>query len=212
MNKKLILPSYVLALCIIVIGSFATMAAACPEYQESGCGGGWSWFGLRHDNANIAQGQTVTLDCEAALVSVEFLFRFSGTPNNGVPSMVAGDDISVSVFDTDYNVLATVTVPAPADVFEEWIEFPFSADLIVPAGQYLIAAHTTAQGWSSMGFCYGEGSDTYEGGSRNGSVNGLEGPWGVFQEGDDIPFRLHLDESAVATEQIVWGSIKGMYR
>jgi len=212
MNKKLILPSHVLALCMIAICSFATIAVACPDYQESGCGGGWSWFGLRYDGANIAQGQTVTLDCDAAIVSVEFLFRLSGTPNNDVPSMVAGDDISVSVFDTDYNVLATVTLLAPADVFEEWMEFQFPDDLIVPAGQYLIAAHTTAQGWGSMGFCYGEGSDTYEGGSRTGSVNGLEGPWAPFDEGDDIPFRLYLDESSVATEQVVWGSIKGMYR
>jgi len=212
MKKLLFKSSLMLALCILAFGSLATTAVACPDYQESGCGGGWSWFGLRHDDANVAQGQTVTLDCDATLVSMEFLFRFSGTPNNGVPSMVAGDNIGVSVMDIDYNVLATVTVPAPADVFEEWIEFSFPEGLVVPAGQYLIAAHTTAQGWASMGFCYGEGSDTYEGGSRNGSHGGLDGPWQPFQEGDDIPFRLHMDEGTVATNSIDWGSIKGMYR
>ncbi|MCP4291523.1 MAG: hypothetical protein GY780_06780 [bacterium] len=212
MRNLLTTPMLILVLHILVFGTLSTTAVACPDYQESGCEGGWSWFGLRHDGANVAQGQSVTLHCDAALESIEFLFRFSGGMNNGVPSMVAGDEISVSVMDSDFNVFTTVTVLAPDDLFQEWIEFSFPAGLVVPAGQYIIAAHTTAQGWSSMGFCYGAGADTYEGGSRITSLGGLQGPWSPIQEGPDIPFRLHLSDSSVAAENVQWDSLKGMYR
>ena len=75
----------------------------------SGCDGGWAWFGLRHDGANVGQGHTLTLPCDGAPVSVEFQFSITGNPNGGVPSMIAGDEIHVVYMDADENPITTAT-------------------------------------------------------------------------------------------------------
>ncbi len=90
--------------------------------------------------------------------------------------------------------------------------FTFPEGFVVPAGQYRLAAYTNVERTCSMGFCYGEDIDTYDGGARSLSGNGIDGPWSEDSEGNDIPFRLHLDEGSVDSQKESWGSIKGMYR
>lgn len=211
MLKSLPLRTALLTLTIILMGSFATMAHACPELIEAECAGGSAWFGLRHDGANIGQGHTVTLICDSAVISAEFMFIVGGNPNGGVPSMVAGDEIHVALLDADGNLMTTATTALPSDIFDDWLEFDFPGNVVVPAGQYKIVAYTTVEKQCSFRFAYGDGADCYDGGARIVSVNGLEGPWsdgGV----NDAPFRLHVMEGIVANESRVLGSVKGLYR
>jgi hypothetical protein len=203
-------PLFVLS--ILLLGSFFAVAQGCPDLLEADCGGGTAWFGLRHDGANIGQGQTVTLDCETAVLSVEFLFQVTGMPNGEVPSMIAGDEIHVVLMDADGNHLASATTAVPADVFTDWLEFSFPEDFVVPAGQYQLAAYTTVERQCAFAFCVGDGADDYDGGQRIVSLNGIDGPWFDFGTGHDVPFRLHLDSGSVANEVNAWGSVKGLYR
>jgi len=188
------------------------MADDCPELLEAGCGGGWAWFGLRHDGANIGQGQTVTLECDSAVLSVEFMFRVTGNPNGNVPSMVAGDEIHVALIDEEGYQLTTATTVLPADVFTDWLVFTFPEDFVVPAGMYKVVAYTTVERQCAFAFCYGEGADDYAGGQRIVSLDGINGPWGDFGDGNDVPFFLYLEPSTVDTEINAWGAVKGLYR
>jgi hypothetical protein len=203
--------SMVALLTILILTSLASFAVACPDYYESGCDGGWAWFGLRGDDSNLAQGQILTLDCDAAVSSVEFQYRVSGNPNQGVPSMVAGDEITAVVLDMDDNIIVTTSNTISADVFEGWIEFVFPEGFNVPAGQYRVVTYTNVPRYCAIGFCY-DGEDLYDGGERTYSFDGINGPWNEFNNGYDIAFRVHLVEGTVSTQTQHWGSIKGMYR
>ncbi len=74
------------------------------------------------------------------------------------------------------------------------------------------AAYTLVERNCAFAFCYGGDNDVYDGGGRVASLNGLEGPWFGFGEGDDAPFRLHLESGTVANDSRAWGSVKGLYR
>ena len=210
MLRSLLLRYPLFVLSILLLSSFSA-SAQCPDLLEADCGGGSAWFGLRHDGANVGQGQTVTLPCDTAVLGVEFIFRVTGNPNGGVPSMVAGDEIHVVLMDAEENHLATATTAVPADLFDGWLEFSFPENSVV-AGQYQLAAYTTVERQCSIVFCTGEDADDYDGGERIVSLNGIDGPWGVFGSGHDVPFRLHLDLDAVTNEIGTWSSVKGLYR
>ncbi len=212
MPMMLSVRKFLFILSIIVLGFTPALADECPEYLESGCDGGWAWFGLRHDGANVGQGQTVTLPCDTAVLSIDFMFHVTGNPNGGVPSMVSGDEIHVALMDVDSNIFHTATVALPADQYNDWITFSFPEGFIVPAGQYRFAVYTNVERQCNFAFCYGEGSDSYEGGSRSVSMNGIEGPWSEFGEGSDVPFQLYLEEGLVGTQIRTWDSVKGLYR
>lgn len=205
MRKFLIIPS------LLIMGAFPALAQDCPELIEADCGGGTAWFGLRHDGANVAQGHSVTLPCDATVISMEFIFVVSGNPNGGVPSMVAGDEINLALVDAEGNQLTTATTALPANQYNDWLTFTFAEGFVVPAGQYELRAYTTVERQCSMAFCVGDEADVYDGGDRVASVNGLEGPWFEFS-GTDAPFRLHLDPGTVANDARAWGSVKGLYR
>jgi hypothetical protein len=211
MLKSLPLRIFLLALLIILMGSFSAMADDCPDLIEGECAGGTAWFGLRHDGAVVAQGQTVTLICDSAVLSAEFMFVVSGNPNAGVPSMVAGDEIHLVLADADGNHLTSATAAIPTDVFDDWLEFIFPENFVVPVGQYKLLAYTTVERQCSFRFAYGDGADCYDGGNRVVSVNGIEGPWGDSGV-NDTPFRLHLLGDILPNESHTWDSIKGMYR
>ncbi len=199
-------------LSILMLSIIPTLAMGCPEYLESGCDGGWAWFGLRHDGANLAQGQTVTLPCDTAVLSIDFMFRVTGNPNGGVPSLVAGDEIHVALLDAEFNIYQTATMALPADQLTDWITFSFPEGFVVPAGQYLFLAYTDVERQCSFAFCTGDEADSYEGGSRSGSTNGIAGPFPAFGEGNDVPFQLYLATDSVGTQVRAWDSIKGLYR
>ncbi len=203
--------SMVALLAILFVISLSSIAVACPEYYESGCDGGWAYFGLRFDDANMAHGQIITLDCDASVSSVEFLYRVSGNPIHDMPSLVEGDEITAAVMDMDNNIIVTTSNTVPADIYTGWIEFVFPEGFIVPAGQYKVVTTTNVPRQCTIGFCY-EGEDLYDGGQRTVSSNGIDGPWGVYENDYDLAFRLHLNEGSVPTQTRHWGSIKGMYR
>ena len=125
MLKSLPLRILLCTLSIFLMSSIPVMADECPDLIEADCAGGTAWFGLRHDGANVAQGHTVTLPCDAEVLSIEFMFQVTGNPNGGVPSMVAGDEIHVALIDAEGNNLVTATSAVPADVFDGWIEFTY---------------------------------------------------------------------------------------
>ncbi len=210
-NLQKIRNSMAAMLTILFIISLASFAVACPDYYEAACDDGWAWFGLRGDDSNVAQGQIITLDCDAAVSSVEFQYRVTGNPNQDVPSLVEGDEVSAAVMDMDGNIIVTTSNTIPADLFEGWIEFAFPEGFIVPAGQYRVVTFTEVNRYCGIRFCY-QGEDLYEGGERTVSFDGVNGPWSEFNNGLDIGFRLHLNEGSVPTQTQLWGSIKGMYR
>ncbi len=107
--------------------------------------------------------------------------------------------------------MTSATTALPADIFNDWLEFVFPTDFVVPAGLYQLAAYTTVDRNCSIHFAYGGTPDCYDGGNRIVSLNGLEGPWS-WSNGNDIPFRLHLSESLVANDRLAWGTVKGLYR
>ncbi len=211
MSKRHFLRNLILVPTIILMTAIPALANQCPDLVEADCAGGTAWFGLRHDGANIGQGQSVTLICDSAILGVDFMFVVTGNPNGGVPSLLAGDEIHVDLIDADENHLVTVTTAVPTDLFDDWLEFSFPDGLVVPAGEYRFAAYTTVERVCAFRFGYGEGADCYDGGYRVTSYNGSEGPW-FHSTTNDVPFRLHLDSSSVATEILSWGSVKGMYR
>ena len=211
MLKPLTLRILLLTLSIILLISIPVMAQDCPELIEAECAGGTAWFGLRHDGANVGQGQTATLICDSTVLGIEFMFQVTGNPNGGIPSMVAGDEIHVALIDADGNILATATSVVPADVFNGWLEFSFPDGMVVPAGVYQFSAYTTVERNCGFHFAYGEGSNCYDGGHRVVTLNGIDGPWFDFGD-DDVPFRLHLSSGSVANEMRTWDSVKGMYR
>ncbi len=188
----------------------STAFAQCPDLIELDCGGGSAWFGLRHDGANVAQGQTVTLECDAAILSAEFKFIVTGNPNGGVPSMVAGDEIMMTVVDVDGNAIMTATSAVPSDTFNDWLSFEFPEDMTVPAGVYTFAAYTAVERQCSIWFCPGE--DLYTEGVRVVSLNGLEGPWGSFGDNHDMPFRVYLNSDSVAADAVSLSAIKGLFQ
>jgi hypothetical protein len=211
MLKPLSLRILLSTLLILLFCSIPVMADDCPDLIEAECAGGTAWFGLRHDGANVGQGQTITLPCDSEVLSIEFMFQVTGNPNGGIPSLVAGDEIHVALIDGEGNNLTTATTAVPADVFDDWLVFNFPEGMVVPAGQYQFSAYTTVERNCGFHFAYGEGSDCYDGGNRVASLNGIEGPW--FDYGlNDTPFRLHLDNGTVDTEMHPWGSVKGLYR
>jgi len=107
--------------------------------------------------------------------------------------------------------MTTATTALPTDIYDDFLEFTFPSNFVVPAGLYQFAAYTSVPGQCSLRFAFGDGADCYDGGNRIASLNGLDGPW--FDYGvNDIPFRLHLMEDLVANESMVWGSFKGLYR
>lgn len=201
---------FFLVLVALLLGSTAALADDCPEYLESTCGGGSAWFGLRHDGANIGQGQSVLLECNSAVASVEFSFMVTGSPNGGVESMVAGDEIHVALVDADDNLLVTATTALPANIFNAWLEFTFPPGFIVPAGQYKLLAYTNVPRQCSFAFCYN--SEGYADGQRQVSVNGIDGPWSGGSSGFDVPFQLYLEPGTVANEDLTWDSLKANYR
>ncbi len=211
MLKPLSLRILLFTLSIFLMSSIPVMADECPDLIEADCAGGTAWFGLRHDDANVAQGQTATLPCEAEVLSIEFMFQVTGNPNGGVPSLVGGDEIHVALIDADGNNLVTATSAVPADIFDDWIEFTFPEGMVVPAGLYQFSAYTTVAGNCGFHFATGDDADCYDGGNRVASLNGLEGPWFDFGA-NDVPFRLHLSSSTVASEMRAWDSVKGLYR
>ncbi len=200
-----------LTLSIFLLSSIPVMAQDCPELIEADCAGGTAWFGLRHDGANVGQGQTATLICDSTVLGIDFMFQVTGNPNGGIPSMIAGDEIHVALIDADGNILATATNTVPADVFNGWLEFSFPAGMVVPAGLYQFSAYTTVERNCSFHFAYGDGSDCYDGGNRVTSLNGIDGPW-FGSSNNDVPFRLHLTSGSVANEMRAWDAVKGMYR
>lgn len=195
---------------LMILTLSGAVFAQCPDLIELDCGGGSAWFGLRHDGANVAQGQTVTLECDAAILGAEFKFIVTGNPNGGVPSMVAGDEIMMTVVDVDGNEIMTASAPVPADVYSDWLSFEFPEDMTVPAGVYTFAAYTTVQAQCGIVFCPSE--DLYTEGERVVSLNGLEGPWGSFPDGHDIPFRVHLNSDSVPTDAVSLTNIKGLFQ
>lgn len=200
-----------MVLVVLMSVLLATAAMAdCPELIELDCGGGYAWFGLRHDGANIGQGQTVTLECYSAVLSAEFYFRVTGLPNGDVPSMVAGDEIHMVVIDADGNHLMTATSTVPADVYTGWISFEFPEDSTVPAGVYSFAAYTTVPRQCSAAFCPSE--DLYADGVRISSSNGLEGPWSEFFDGHDIPFRVFVNPDLVPAAARSLSHVKDLFR
>ena len=196
-----------IALAVAVAGP--AWSVPCPDLISAECGGGSAWFGLRGDGANVGQGQTVLLPCDALLTSVEFYLLNNGQPNQGVPPMVAGDPISVTVFDAAMVPVATATAAMPLDVGEGWISFIFDSAPLSP-GLYLFAAYTDVPRQASMRFC--PTGDAYPDGARHSSLGGLGGPW--FPNGAmmDDPFRVHLINGPTPTESGTWGSVKALYR
>ena len=164
------------------------LAQDCPDLIFAECGGGSAYFGLRWDGANIGQGQTVLLPCPAYLLGVEFYFFNNGNPNGGVPPLVQGDPLYVTVMDLDMNIFGTATAPMPFNVGEDWILFPFDS-LELAAGLYLFAAYTDVPGQCSFAFCPGQ--DPYPDGERYASLNGLAGPWVPWYGIHDVPFRVY---------------------
>jgi hypothetical protein len=199
-----------LATATVLLLFTAGALAQCPDLIELDCGGGTAWFGLRHDGANVAQGQTVTLPCDGAILSAEFKFVITGNPNAGVPSLVAGDAIHVAVQDSDGLTIMMATATVPANVYSGWISFEFPEDMTVPAGVYLFAAYTTVEGQCSFAFCPDE--DLYPEGVRMASLNGIDGPWFDFVDGHDVPFRVYVNSDSVAAETRSLSSIKGLFR
>ena len=199
-------------LSILLLASVPVLGQSCPDYIESGCDGGFAAFGMRYDGANVGQGQSVTLPCDAVVDSVEFKFRVTGVYTLGYPSMVAGDEVHVMLMDATGNQLSDVVTALPADVFTDWLTFAFPAGLIVPAGEYKFLAYTTVPRNCSFLFCYGGVNDTYDGGQRYSSLEAPDGLWFPNGTGEDVPFRLHVREGLVANETRSWGAVKGLYR
>jgi hypothetical protein len=195
--------------CLIALLIAPAALGQCPDLIELDCSGGTAWFGLRYDGANVAQGQTVTLPCDAAILGAEFYFHVTGNPNADVPSLMAGDEIHVTVVDDEGSYLMTATATVPADVYAGWIAFEFPEDVTVTAGVYLFAAYTNVERQCSMAFCPGE--DLYADGVRMTSMAGLEGEWFEFLDGHDVPFRVHLNSTVpVAASQ--WTGVKALFR
>jgi hypothetical protein len=197
---------------ILLLGSLPVLGQACPELIESGCAGGLATFGLRYDDANVGQGQSVTLTCDSEIHSIDFGFMVSGIFNLGYPSMVAGDEIHVMLADATGNQLSTATVALPADVYNDWLTFTFPAGVIVPAGEYKFLAYTTVPRNCAFRYCTGEGADPYAGGQHYSSLVSPDGLWFPNGTGQDASFRLHVTEGEVANEASSWGSVKGLYR
>jgi len=200
-----------LTLLIILTGSFSAMADDCPDLIEGQCSGGSAWFGLRYDGAVVSQGQTVTLVCDSAVLSAEFMFIVNGNSNVGVPSMVAGDEIHLALADSEGNHMVTATAVIPSDIFDGWLNFVFTENFVVPAGQYQLLAYTTVERQCGFRFAVGVGADCYEGGNRVASLNGINGPWFDFGA-NDTPFRLNILEDVLPNVSRTWDSIKGLYR
>jgi hypothetical protein len=196
---------------ILLVAAVSTPAGAlpCPNLISTECTGGSAWFGLRWDGANVGQGQTVLLPCEAVLTSVEFYVINTGQPNGGVPPMLAGDPISVTVFDPAMVPIATATANMPMNVGEGWIPFIFDSVTLGP-GLYLFAAYTDVPRQASFRFC--PTGDSYPDGERFSSLGGLGGPWFPNSGTIDDPFRVHLLNGPVATQESTWGSVKALYR
>ena len=199
--------SIVIVVVVAMVGP--AWSGPCPDLISAECGGGSAWFGLRWDGANIGQGQTVLLPCEALLTSVEFYLINNGQPNAGVPPMLAGDPISVTVLDQAMTPLGTATANMPWDVGDGWVSFEFESLTLSP-GLYLMAAYTDVFRQASFRFC--PTGDAYPDGERHSSLGGLAGPW--FPNGGTIddPFRVHLISTPTATEAGTWGSVKALYR
>jgi hypothetical protein len=196
-----------IVLAVVVAGP--AWSVPCPDLISAECGGGSAWFGLRGDGANIGQGQTVLLPCEAVLTSVEFYLINNGQPNGGVPPMLMGDPISVTVFDQNMLPRGTATALMPADVGEGWLPFVFVSVTLDP-GLYLLVAYTDVPRQASFRFC--PSGDAYPDGERYSSLNGLAGPWFPNSGTIDDPFRVHLINGPTDTEAGTWGSVKNLYR
>ena len=69
---QLTLRNLLITLSITLMGALPVLADECPDLLEADCSGGTSWFGLRHDGANVGQGQTATLICDSAVLGVYF--------------------------------------------------------------------------------------------------------------------------------------------
>jgi hypothetical protein len=182
-------------------------AEGCPVLISAECEGGWAWFGLRHDDANVGQGQSATLPCNTYLLDVEFMFRNSGNPNGGVPALLTGDEIHVTVMDTDGNVYGDAVATMPWDVGEDWITFSFGG-IFLEAGFYHFAAWTDVPRQCSFAFCPGQ--DPYPDGDRIASLDGLAGPWFDFDH--EVPFRIYLDNGPVSSETTTWSEVRSTYR
>jgi hypothetical protein len=186
----------------------ATSALAdCPELIGTDCSGGYAWFGLRHDNANIGQGQSFLVECPSTLLGVEIVVRNTGNPNGGVPPMVAGDPIYLVIADMDFNTVATSEAVMPWDVGEDWVEFEFDDHL--EAGSYFWLAHTDVPRQASIAFC--PDGDNYADGQRYSSLDGLAGPWFPNGDGIDNPFWVHLLPDQTPAESETWSAVKALY-
>jgi hypothetical protein len=202
--KKLVI---VLAALALFVGA---ASADCPELIEVDCGGGSAWFGLRHDGANIGQGQSFFLECNSLLLSVETIVRNNGLPNSGVPPMVAGDPIYCVIADLEWSVYASSVAAMPFDVGESWVSFDFNGDGIpLDAGTYLWLLYTDVPRQAAIIFC--PGGDSYPDGERYSSLDGLNGPWYPNSGTIDDPFRVWL-MPITPVEDETWGSVKAMFK
>ena len=203
---------------LIFLMTHAAVLADCPPLIQTGCAHGIRtgivWFGLRHDGANIGVGQSVTFECPTRLLGVEFQFAVHGTGNNGVPPLLPGDEVQMSVLKLSGVVLMTVTAtltgPINGGVNAPWIFFDFSeVEHRLDPGQYLLATHTDLPQQDGVSYCNYD--DDYAGGERRISHNGLAGPW--FPEAaHDLPFRIYREPYPVASSLITWSTVKATYR
>ncbi len=195
----------------LLILSTLGIAWSCPPLIEVDCGGGSAWFGLRHDNANVAHGQTYLLECSSRVLSIEVQIINSGQPNGGVPPMVAGDPIFCAIADAGLAILGTSEASIPWDVGEGWVSFDFEAlDLELEAGSYYWLLYTDVPRQASVVFC--PGADSYPDGGRYASLDGINGPWSPNDGVIDDPFRAHLLPLVTPVQNSIWGNVKALYR
>jgi hypothetical protein len=90
------------------------------------------------------------------------------------------------------------------------VSFDFNGDGIpLDAGTYLWLLYTDVPRQAAIIFC--PGGDSYPGGERYSSLDGLNGPWYPNAGTIDDPFRVWL-MPITPVEDETWGSVKAMFR
>lgn len=184
-------------------------AAECPQTIDNPCAynraEGYVWFGRRWDGSTISVGQTVRLDCPTRIIALELQFEQH-------VGLFEGDPIRVAVMSADASVrYAEIVQPMPA--FGTWpsVLFDFGAECpLLEPGDYLLGATTEVPRAGGLAYC--RVGDSYPGGERKMSGNGLAGPWHGATEALDLRFHLYLEASPVSVEKISWGRLRALYR
>lgn len=195
-----------LLLITLLAAAPAAALAQCSTGVTNDAAEGSAIFGLRWEGVRLSNGQSITLDCDARLTSAAFLISAdTGTHGLGVPYLGQGDEVHVDLVDHDMNVLLTGTAVIPHETGMDWVTVDFTgASPLIPAGEYLLAAHVTVDKISTIGT-----TADHIPGNRHWYDPGQG--WGGSSSGD-VNVIAVWEESQVPAERRSFGEVKASYR